>query len=56
MAIDGEVYCDTSIAIEELDARFGGKQGHGKSLFAVHGTLQKRLVGASHPLRPSGAC
>ncbi|PWN41438.1 hypothetical protein IE81DRAFT_324579 [Ceraceosorus guamensis] len=44
LALDGQLYLDTSLQVEVLEKTFAGKQGHGNSLFGREAELQKRLV------------
>ncbi|CEH18134.1 hypothetical protein CBOM_04555 [Ceraceosorus bombacis] len=44
LALDGQLYLDTSLQVEVLEKTFAGKQGHGNSLFGPDAELQKRLV------------
>lgn len=45
LALDGQIYLDTSLQAEVLERTFAGKEGHGSSLLSREPELQKRLVG-----------
>lgn len=44
MALDGQVYIDTSIIAQVLEVTFGGKAGHGSRLLSQQHILQKKVV------------
>lgn len=44
MALDGQMYIDTSIIAEVLEEKFGGKPGHGPKLLQHQSVLQRRIT------------
>lgn len=45
LAIDGQLYFDTSLMVEVLEEHFADKSGHGHGLLTHQPELQKQLVG-----------
>lgn len=45
LALDGQVYMDTTCIAQVLEDTFGGKPGHGPRLFLQAPAVQKRAAG-----------